>query len=231
MSRLATLGELTASIAHEVNQPLAGVVANGEAALRWMRREPSDLVEVELAVNRMIADGRRASEVVNRVRGLVGRRTPIAHRAVKLNDAIEETLQLLRSEFAIHRIRVESDLAGDLPPVIGDRVQIQQVLINLIVNAIQAAADEEGSIRIRSGRDGETAFVEIADQGRGIDPAVAGRLFDAFVTTKPTGMGIGLSICRTIIEAHGGTIAAIPVTGRGSAFRITLPLSEERRER
>jgi len=229
VSRLATLGELTASIAHEVNQPLAGVVANGEAALRWMRREPPNLVEVDEAVNRMIADGRRASEVVTHIRRLTGRGAAVEHRDFDLNDMIEATVHLLRSELTIHGVRIETDLAADLPPFHGNRVQIQQVLINLIVNAIQSIGEEDGWIRIASRRDGTSAIIDVADSGKGISPEVAGRLFEAFVTTKPTGMGMGLSICRTIVEAHGGTISPVQIESRGALFRIMLPLGHDER--
>ncbi|MCX5477453.1 ATP-binding protein [Kaistia geumhonensis] len=229
VSRLATLGELTASIAHEVNQPLAGVVANGEAALRWMRREPPNLVEVDQAVNRMIADGRRASEVVTHIRRLTGRGATVEHHDFDMNDTIEATVHLLRSELTIHGVRIETDLAADLPPLHGNRVQIQQVLINLIVNAIQSIEDADGWIRIASRSDGRSAIVEVADSGKGISPEVSGRLFEAFVTTKPTGMGMGLSICRTIVEAHGGTISPVQIESRGALFRIMLPLDHDER--
>lgn len=229
VSRLATLGELTASIAHEVNQPLAGVVANGEAALRWMRREPPNLVEVDQAVHRMIADGRRASEVVTHIRRLTGRGAAVEHRDFDLNETIEATIHLLRSELTIHGVRIETDLAAELPPLHGNRVQIQQVLINLIVNAIQSIEVADGWIRITSGSDGTSAVVDVADSGKGISPEVAGRLFEAFVTTKPTGMGMGLSICRTIVEAHGGTILPVQTESRGALFRIKLPLGQDER--
>lgn len=229
VSRLATLGELTASIAHEVNQPLAGVVANGEAALRWMRREPPNLVEVDQAVNRMIADGRRASEVVTHIRRLTGRGATVEHHDFDMNDTIEATVHLLRSELTIYGVRIETDLAADLPPLHGNRVQIQQVLINLIVNAIQSIEEADGWIRIASRSDGRSAIIEVADSGKGISPEVSGRLFEAFVTTKPTGMGMGLSICRTIVEAHGGTISPVQIESRGALFRIMLPLDHDER--
>ncbi len=230
VSRISTLGELVASIAHEVNQPLAGVVTNGTACLRWLRREPPNLDEVRQAVERIISDSQRAAQVVHRLRALA-RKEEADRRPLNLNELVEESLPLLAQELNHGRIKVELSLAPRLPEVRADRVQLQQVLINLLINGIQAMAETragERVLRISSLVD-ETGGVTIAvrDSGPGIDPSAETRLFKAFVTTKPDGMGMGLSICRSIIEAHGGRISAGADTtqgkGRGAVFRFTLP--------
>lgn len=227
-TRVATLGELTASIAHEINQPLAAIVTNGEAGLRWLMREIPDLGEVRRSVERMIADGRRASEVVARLRALARKAAPAA-QPVDLNDVIEDALALVQREIERAAVRLDRDLAADLPAVGGDRVQLQQVLINLVVNAVQAmAATSRRELVVSSAAEADEIVVRVVDSGAGIAPELADRLFAAFYTTKPDGMGMGLSICRSIIEAHGGRIRAAANDGRpGATFEFRLPIQRE----
>jgi PAS domain S-box-containing protein len=230
VTRVVTLGELTASIAHEVNQPLAAVVTNGEACLRWLARDVPQLDEVRSAVTRMIADGKRASEVILRLRTL-SKKTELERLPLDLNDVIEDVIPLVQREVINHGIWLRLDLAPALPLVMGDRVQLQQVLINLLVNAIQAIAAVAGGPRellVRSRRQGAgEVLVAVQDSGIGIARETASRLFDAFFTTKPEGMGMGLSICRSIVEAHGGRVSASANAGRGATFQFTLPAVQE----
>jgi PAS domain S-box-containing protein len=231
VARLTTLGELTASIAHEVNQPLAAIVTNGEACLRWIRRDPPQLEEVRSAVESMISDGMRASEVVWGLRALSKKTDPQRMR-LDLNDVIEQVIMLIQRELLTHRVTLRLELAGSLPPVLGDRVQLQQVVMNLAVNGIQAMATVEGRPRellIRSLHPtSDQVLVEVRDSGVGIVPENMSQLFNAFFTTKPYGMGMGLSICRSIIEAHGGRIWATSNGGPGATFQFTLPPAQDR---
>jgi two-component system sensor kinase FixL len=226
VTRVTALGELTASIAHEVNQPLAAIVTYGDAGLRWLNREVPQLDEVRIAVEQMSDCAKLANEVIARLRAL-SRKTAPEMVCLDINEVIHEVLSLIRREIANHQVSVRLDLAATLPPIFGDRVQLQQVILNLLVNGIQAMAlvgDRPRELLIRSRVDGAGQFlVEIGDSGIGIDPAHAGQLFNAFFTTKADGMGMGLSICRSIIEAHGGRIWASPNAGPGTIFQFTLP--------
>jgi two-component system sensor kinase FixL len=229
VSRVATLGELTVSIAHEVNQPLAGVVTNGEAGLRWLKRPEPDLGEVTASIERMIADARRASEVIKRLRALSSKATP-QPTAVDLNDLVQDTLTLVQREIASQHVVLRLQLADGLGRISGDRVQLQQVIINLIVNAIQAMGAmpigaRQLAILSRSSEDG--VALEIVDSGPGFAPSDEARLFSAFFTTKPEGMGMGLSICRSIVEAHGGRLRASARPSGGASFEFYLPADKE----
>src|ERR1700754_1091888 len=201
-TRVMTLGELTASIAHEVNQPLAAIVTNGNACLRWLGGAQPNFVEARQSVERIIKDGYRASEVIQRVRNLV-KKAPPRNYPVDLNEVIREVLALAQSQAKRNLVLVKQELANDLPFVLGDRVQLQQVILNLVINGIEAIAksrDGERVLAVRSGQDeSQNLFVAVRDTGPGIDPATTERLFDAFFTTKPDGMGMGLAISRTII--------------------------------
>ncbi len=231
LSRVMTMGELTASIAHEVNQPLAGVITNGNACLRWLAREAPDLEEARAAVERIIRDGNRASEVIRRIRALAKKTDPQT-AWLDVNDVIHEVGALVQSEVRKHRVLLRMALSTALPPLLGDRVQLQQVVLNLIINGIEAmssVADRPRELLIQSGTQGSSGiFVAVRDSGIGLDPQHLARLFDAFFTTKPGGMGMGLSISRTIIEAHGGQLWATPNEGHGATFRFTLPTGGER---
>jgi C4-dicarboxylate-specific signal transduction histidine kinase len=227
--RVATLGELSASIAHEVNQPLAAIVTNGEAALRWLARAEPDLGEAQDALKRVIKDGERASDVIRRIRSMT-RKSEQQAALLDLNGLIEESLALLQREIAGHRIALELDLAPPLPRVEADRIQLQQVLINLLLNAVQAmeaVAPEQRRLRIRTLVDqAGDARVEIEDSGGGFDAETESNLFAAFFTTKPSGMGMGLSICRSILEMSGGRIWAARNQGAGATFSISLPAKD-----
>ncbi len=229
IARVTSLGALSASIAHEVNQPLAAIVSHGEASLRWLNREAPRLDEVESSIRHVIAAGRRASEIIQRIRGLTTKSTQEKH-PLHLNAVVEEVVPLVRREAASHQALLQLELGPDLPAVEGDRIQLQQVIINLILNAVQAMAgveDRARSVVVSTRTDaGHHVLLEVRDSGSGIDPKNAGRIFEAFFTTKPGGMGIGLSICRSIIEAHGGRMwAKSRPTEPGAIFRFSLPAS------
>lgn len=233
-ARVATMGELTASIAHEVNQPLAAVVTNGEACLRWLGRDVPDLGEARASVERMISNGRRASNVISRLRALARRDDP-DHVALNLNDVVEDALALVEREADSHHVAVQIDLQLALPAVSGDRVQLQQVVINLMMNAIQAMAGVSGRARrlaVATRQEGAAGgagcvTVEVRDTGIGVDAQGAEHLFTAFYSTKKEGLGMGLSICRSIIEAHGGRIAFAANPDHGMKFTVKLPALKE----
>lgn len=223
-ARVSTLGELTASIAHEVNQPLAAIVTNGEASLRWLRRSDPDVAEAQSAITRVIADGKRASDIITRIRAL-SRKTEFRKEVVDLQEIIDDAAALLRREFQANAVALHTECASDLPPIFADRIQVQQVLVNLLMNGIQATAHGEiRKIAVNARREGEEAvLVEVRDTGSGVADNDLNRLFQPFFTTKNAGMGMGLSICRSIVEAHGGRIWAEPQLPRGTALRFSLP--------
>ena len=231
VSRVMTLGELTASIAHEVNQPLAAIVTNSNACLRWLGGATPNLAEARQAVERIIKDGYRASEVISRVRSLV-KKAPPRNDLVDLNKVIVEVLALAQNEARRNRVFMKRELASDLPPVIGDRVQLQQVILNLIMNGLEAMAKvNEGAreLTVSSSKDeSDNLIVAVRDSGVGLDQADLERVFDAFFTTKPEGMGMGLAICRTIIESHGGRLWATANSPSGAVFQFTLPTAAKR---
>lgn len=228
-SRVATLGEMSASIAHEVNQPLASIVANGEAGLRWLNRKEPVLAEVESAMKRIVRDATRASEVVQRLRALA-RKAPAEKQPLDLNDVIRESIGLLQREILVNRVTLKAELGADLGPVLADRIELQQVVINLMVNGIQALAsvtDRPRLLVVRSSVEEDRALVAIQDSGIGLDASIITRLFSPFFTTRESGMGLGLSICRSIVEAHGGRIWASSNDGPGATFWFSLPLQQE----
>ena len=225
-NRVATMGQLTASIAHEVNQPIAATVANAQAARRWLRAEPPNLDELQQALDRIIRDGNRAGAVVNRIRNLSKKATPRDER-VEINAAIREVIELARGEAIKNGVSIQTDLLEGLPPVRGDRVELQQVVLNLTLNAVEAmSAMSEGhrELLITTGTaESGDALVAVRDSGPGLAPTTLENLFNAFYTTKPDGLGLGLSICRSIIEAHGGSLWAGRNEPRGALFQFTLP--------
>jgi len=221
----ATVGEFAAAIAHEINQPLAAVVTNGQACLRWLAAEPPGTAKAQEAVERIVRDGKEAGEVVRRIRALF-KQAVIEKIELDLNEVIGEVLHLLTGETARKRIAVETELGQDLAPVVGDRVQLQQLVFNLLVNAIEAmdpVVDRPKKLFICSKQPSpETVLVEVRDCGAGLkDPD---RMFEAFFTTKENGMGMGLAICRSIINAHHGRLWAASGEGAGTTFSFTLPV-------
>jgi PAS domain S-box-containing protein len=230
-TRLTTLGELTASIAHEVNQPLTAVINNGNAGLRWLTRATPDLEAVREVLRDIVRNGQRAGDVIARIRALAQRTAP-QKAWLNLNEVIPEVITLMQGVVHAHHVSLRTDLSATLPPVLGDRVQVQQVLLNLLMNGIEAmhsVTDRPRELWIRAQRcEADTVRVAVQDTGIGLNPHTVDRLFDAFVTTKPEGMGLGLSICRTIIEAHGGRVWASPNDGPGATFLFTLPLGAPR---
>jgi signal transduction histidine kinase len=224
--RLMTIGAMTASIAHEINQPLAAIVTNSNAGLRWLSNASPDLEEVRSALKRISKDGHRASEVIGSIRAMF--RKEAAHKSEHdVNDIVQETLGLVQGEIKKQKVTVRTELADALPPVLADRVQVQQVVLNLMNNAIDAMSpvtDRARVLRVQSEARGDNGIsLKIEDSGVGIDPKDADRIFDAFYTTKANGTGLGLSICRTIIEAHGGRLSAAPAAPHGSVFEVVLP--------
>jgi len=225
VTRVTAMGELAASIVHEVTQPLTGIVSNGNACLHWLANVPPNVEKARGAVERIIRDTNRASEVIHDIRTLV-KKTPPHQEEVDLNDLIYRTLTLANGEMTPEQVELQTDLAADLPSVLGDRVQLQQVLLNLIMNAIEAMRTISGRrlLTIQSAmRDPKSVTVSVHDSGEGIDPQNADHLFDAFFTTKSQGMGMGLSICRTIISAHGGHLSNVANASTGATFEFTLP--------
>jgi PAS domain S-box-containing protein len=230
VTRVIALGELTASIAHEVNQPLAAVVANAEACLRWLGREKPDLAAARRSAEWVISDALRASEVVRRVRTLANN-ADMEKVPLDINDVIGEVIALLQRELSNHRISLRTELVPAVRKVLGDRVQLQQVIINLVMNGIEAMHPITKGPRdlvIRSNED-ETQHVcvSVTDCGIGISSDNANQLFNAFFTTKSSGLGMGLSICRSIVEAHGGRLSASGNEGPGATFQFVLPLHQE----
>jgi len=230
VSRVMTLGELTASIAHEVNQPLAAIVTNGNACLRWLGGATPNLGEARQAVERIIKDSYRASEVISRIRTLV-KKTPPRSDLIDLNEVITEVFALAQSEVRRNRVSLQPQLSADLPRVRGDRVQLQQVILNLIINGLESIAKSKDGTRelaVRSDRDkANNVVIAVSDSGEGLDTANTDRVFDAFFTTKPDGMGMGLAISRTIIESHGGRLWATANSPRGAVFQFSLPVDAE----
>jgi C4-dicarboxylate-specific signal transduction histidine kinase len=226
VTRVTTLGELAASIAHEVNQPLAAVTTNAEAGLRWLNRKEPNITEAGQALERILSETFRASEVIRRIRALSRKADP-QRTPLDLREVIEDSLGLVAREIQRSGVELIKDIIVAPSPVMGDRIQLQQVLINLLMNGMQAMAGTKGAKRQLSlyvCHDTEhEVIVEVRDSGPGIQPEDMGRLFDAFFTTKPEGMGMGLSICRSIIEAHGGRIWATSQPGQGASLLFALP--------
>jgi len=232
VSRVTMMGELTAAIAHEVNQPLGAMVANAAACTRWLAADPPEAAKTRRALESIAADGRRAGEIIGRIRALVKRQAP-RKDLVDVNLKVAQVIELAADEIRRNGIALRTELAEGLPRVEGDRVQLQQVLLNLILNAIDAMSpirDRARELTIVSRRDGpDTVLVEVRDTGPGLDPEHAERLFEPFFTTKAEGLGIGLSISRSIIEAHGGRLGTESNRSQGAVFRFSLPVAEEGR--
>jgi C4-dicarboxylate-specific signal transduction histidine kinase len=230
VTRVTTLGELTASIAHEVNQPLAAVVANAGACLSWLDRETPNLEAARRSLEWIVADGNRASEVIRRVRSLANK-TSVERVPLNVNDVVRDVIALVQRELTSHRVSLRTELALTLPMIRGDRVQLQQVIINLAINgmeAMQSVTDRPRELVIRSRQDGaDQVLVSVTDCGVGIPAEDADRLFNAFFTTKSSGMGMGLSICRSIMEAHGGRLWVTANVPNGATLQFTLPVNAD----
>ena len=230
IQRVTTMGELAASISHEVMQPLGAGVNNAEAALRWLGAQPPDLDEARQALGRAVNDGMRAAEIIGRIRNLI-KKEPPRKDALELNEAIAEVIAVTRREVMKNNVSVQTQLAEGLPLIQGDRVQLQQVILNLIINAVEAMSGvSEGSrgLQIGTGKDAsDRVLVAVQDSGPGLNPESFERLFNSFYTTKSGGMGMGLSICRSIVEAHGGRIWATPNAGPGITMLFTLPINDQ----
>jgi C4-dicarboxylate-specific signal transduction histidine kinase len=227
VTRVMTMGELTASIAHEINQPLSGVVTNASACRRWLAGATPNLDEARDAVGRILRDGNRASEVIARIRALV-RKTDEEKERLDINHAIEEVAALADGEARKNRVALRMDLAVDVAPVLGDRVQLQQVILNLVMNGVEAmasVADRPRELLIRSRQhESDKVLVAVQDSGIGIDGQNLEKIFNAFYTTKSQGMGMGLAISRSIVENHGGQLWARPNDGPGVTFEFALPV-------
>src|ERR1700730_5498195 len=218
---------MAVSIAHEVNQPVAAIVTHAEAALRWLGAQPPDLEEARAALRGIMGDGKRAADVIRRIRTLIIKQVATRNDLLDINEAILDVIALTRSEVLRNGVSLRTLLAQDLPLVQGDRVQVQQVMLNLIVNAVQAMSAVSGRSRellIGSGNNASTGvLVTVRDSGPGLNPESFDHVFDAFYTTKPGGMGMGLSISRSIVEAHGGQLWATANVPQGAVFQFTLP--------
>jgi PAS domain S-box-containing protein len=225
VNRVTTMGELTASLAHEVNQPITAAVTNANTCLLWLTRDQPDLEQARAAAMRIVKDGTLAGEIVRRIRQLFQKGTP-QHKLLDVNEVIGEMIVLLRAEATRYSISVRTELATDLPQVMGDRVQLQQVLMNLMMNGIDAMKDVHGAreLTIKSRRaENEEVAVSVTDSGVGLPPQHTEKIFNAFFTTKPHGTGMGLRISRSIVESHGGRLWAAGNTPRGATFYFTLP--------
>jgi C4-dicarboxylate-specific signal transduction histidine kinase len=232
ISRVTTMGELTASLAHEVNQPIAAAVTDANTCLRWLTRDQPDLGEAREAASRIVRDAARATEIISRIRSLFKKGTP-QRELVDVNETIRGMIELLRSEATRYSISMRTELSENLPKIMGDRVQLQQVLLNLMINSIEAMKEVGGprELSIKSqGAEDEHLMVSISDSGVGLPPQQADRIFDSFFTTKRDGTGMGLRISRSIVESHGGRLWSADNPPRGASFRFTLPSKADTHE-
>jgi C4-dicarboxylate-specific signal transduction histidine kinase len=225
-SRLTMMAQIAASIAHEINQPLTAIVANGNAASKWLAKNPPNLEEVQASLNRVVMEGHRAGDVIESVRAMFNQ-APREKSRFDTNDLVREVLAFTRPEIQRHRVTVQTELMEKLPPLLADRIQLQQVMRNLIMNALEAmdvVTDRARVLTIKStAHDSGNVLITVEDSGTGIEPKDMQRIFDSFFTTKPRGMGMGLAICRSIIESHGGSLSASPSHPHGTVFRVILP--------
>ena len=226
VARLTTMGEMAASIAHEINQPLAAIVNNANAGLRWIDKRPPNTEEVRSALTRIVTDGERGGGIIESIRAML--RKGVRERTeLDLNELIRNVMRLTQGQFGRYGVSIRSELADDLPHVVADPIQLQQVFLNLFMNAAEAMlciSDRERLVCVRSEKhDGGGALIAVEDSGPGVEPDYAKRIFDAFFTTKADGIGMGLSICRSIVESHGGRITVAKAVPQGTVFQVTLP--------
>jgi C4-dicarboxylate-specific signal transduction histidine kinase len=229
VSRMTTMGELTASLAHEVNQPIAAALTDANTCLRWLNRDQPDMEEARDAASRVVNDATRAAEIIRRIRLLFKKGAP-QRELVDINEVIREMIALMRSQIIRHSISVQTELVEDIPGIMGDRVQLQQVLMNLMINGIDAMKDMDGTRRlaIKSQRgEDDQLTVSVSDTGVGLPPQQADQIFNPFFTTKLHGTGMGLRISRSIVESHGGRLWAAGNSPRGATFHLTLPFKTE----
>ena len=228
MNRVTTMGELTASLAHEIKQPITAAVTDAKTCLRWLARDQPDVAEAREAASRIIKDVTRAADIISRIGLLFKKGTP-QRELLDVNEVIQEMIALLRSEASRYSIAIRGELASDLPKTMADRVQLQQVLMNLMLNGIEAMKDlgPPGELTIRSRPEDSQLLISVSDTGEGLPPEQADRIFNAFFTTKPQGTGMGLTISRSIVESHGGRLWATDHSGRGATFQFTLPRDSE----
>jgi signal transduction histidine kinase len=232
INRVTSMGELTASLAHEIKQPISAAVTNAKTCLRWLGREVPDIPEAREAALRTVKDVKLAADIISSIT-LLFKKDPPQGQLVDVNELIREMIVLLRSEASRYSISIHGDLGSDLPKITADRVQLQQVLMNLMLNGIDAMKDTSigGELTIRSQQnENGQLLVSVKDTGTGLQPEQADRIFNAFFTTKPQGTGMGLPISRSIIESHGGRLWATPHSGRGAIFEFTLPSKDRARE-
>jgi C4-dicarboxylate-specific signal transduction histidine kinase len=229
-NRVATMGQLSASIAHEVNQPIAATLLNAGNAVRWLARQPPNLEKTRQSIDRIISDGRRAADIVSRIRDFA-KNAPARKQDLEINEAILDIMRLTRAAMSEHGVLAKMRLSEGLPRILGDRVQLQQVILNLTMNAIEAMSEVgEGSRELlisTSKAESGGVLVAVSDSGPGLPPANLARIFEAFYTTKASGLGMGLSICRSIVEAHGGRLWTTPNEPRGAVFCMMLPIGEK----
>ena len=221
------MGELTASIAHEVNQPISAVTTSAGACLRWLNRDEPDVQKARDAVARIEQDGRRAAEIIANLKAFYRKNASPQREMISINDVVGQMKLLLRSEAERHSVIMRTELAADVPPVSADRVQLQQVLMNLMLNGMEAMGDRGGDLTITSRRDGDDVLLSVADSGVGIPADHLDEIFQALFTTKSEGTGMGLAISRTIVESHGGRIWATANPGPGVTLNFTLPIKAE----
>ena len=228
-NRIATMGQLAASIVHEVNQPIGATLLNAQAGLRWLAASPPNLDSAKQSINRIITDGRRVTDIIGLIHDLA-KKAPARKKGLEINEVIFEVIGLTRSEISKNLVSFQTRLAHGLPSIWGDRVQLQQVILNLILNATEAMSEvSEGSRELvisTSRADSDGVLVAVRDSGPGLSHTSPERLFEAFYTTKPGGLGMGLSICRSIVEAHGGRLWATPNEPHGAVFSMMLPVKE-----
>jgi signal transduction histidine kinase len=223
INRVSMMGELTASLGHEIKQPIAAAVSNAEACLQWLTRDQPDLAEVREAATEMVKEARRAAEITTRIRSLF-RKEAMTRSVLDLNEVITDTVSLIREEADRRSIQLRIWLDAALPGISADRVQLQQVLMNLLLNGLEAMNDTGGELIVKLQQDDDgRPLISICDSGIGLPVGEKNRIFDAFFTTKPQGTGMGLAISRSIVESHGGRLWATPNSGQGTTFHFTLP--------
>jgi len=227
VNRVSTLGEMAATLAHEIKQPIAAAITSANSCIEWLAHEPPNLDRARAAAGRIDKYGNRAAEIIDRIRSLY-KKSPPQRQLVEVNETIREMVELLRAEANLYAVSIRTDLVADLPKINADRVQLQQVFMNLILNAIEAMKETGGVLTVKTqlGENGQL-LISVSDTGVGLPKEKTGQIFDAFFTTKPQGSGMGLSISRSIVESHGGHLWATANNGRGATFNFTLPAATE----